>query len=340
MDAMSRLSEWQTKIEMWKTASVDNVKAGCAQFCENKKDLLSDKYEACKTLCASVDGAGTAAKQLVTFIGTTFRARLDELREKFPDQVAKVEAAAAALRDAVGIQRAFIGDAKAKLAAALDMKKAAFEAAREKRDAARTAAKAALDDCRDRVKAAADEAARDVVKAECKAATQKALDDAKAAIDAFKMNWSAQKMALIEKLKMFVATKKDNRKVIVIDIKNLVGSVADLKEAVKAASPEAEVEQTAGTKRAPGATVVASCAASDAECYMLINGAVAQSVGSVDDATITQTSADELNAPVLNNDEFGTGATTKGGATAKPMNNSAATLVLSAVVAVVALAAL
>ena len=122
-------------------------------------------------------------------------------------------------------------------------------------------------------------------------------------------------------------TRKANRKVIIADFKALIGSLQDLKTAVKDVDPDAEVV-AATKKRATGATVVLTCEQGDDVCYAAFNSAIAGFVAADGDVTITETDDAELNEtePSLPADEVP--SSTTAASDDKKKTNSAASLLL------------
>ena len=278
--------------------TVDEAKARCNTLCDNR--TTGDKLTACKDICAKITDARSGLQAAAALLQADARAKYEALIAANPNDptAAAVKAAADKLRDAVALQRAFLQTTRAQIATALDARVAAIQKARADRKDAVAAAKAAIKSYKEKLDAATTDAEKAQIKADAKAQLDAAVAKAKEAFKQAREQIKDDKKALIQKVLDAKKTRKANRKVIIADFKALVGTLQDLKTAVKDVDPDAEVVPAAGTKkRATGATVVLTCEQGDDVCYAAFNSAIAGFVAADADVQITETDEAELNEP-------------------------------------------
>ena len=307
--------------------TVEEAKTKCNGLCDARTS--GDKLTACKDICSKITDVRSGLQAAAALLQAAARAKYDELVAANPNDpnAAAVKAAADKLRDAVALQRAFLQSTRSTIAAALDDRVAAIQKARADRKDAVQRAKDAIKSYKDKLAAATTDEEKAQIKADAKAQLDAAVAKAKQAFKDARAQIKDDKKALIQKVLDAKKTRKANRKVIIADFKALIGSLQDLKTAVKDVDPDAEVV-AATKKRATGATVVLTCEQGDDVCYAAFNSAIAGFVAADGDVTITETDDAELNEtePSLPADEVP--SSTTAASDDKKKTNSAASLLL------------
>jgi len=337
----TKVTDWQAKIAALKTATADQLKTACNTFCMNHMaDLTAEQNTKCTTTCTGITDLKTGMQAVASLAMAAARSKYQALLEANPDKAADLMAAVQQLQDAISVQRAFLSDAQAKVATAIDAKRDQIAQARQDRQDAVQAAKD---------KFAAWKAQYDAADADGKAALlesgkmqlKAAIDAAKAKWDAVKAAWADTRKDVIQKVIDFKKDRRANRKIIIADLKNVKAILADLKANCAAIDGSCQVEMSAAmTKRADpvGAYVVVGCEKSDATCDLAVNTMLAGAVDADTDITVTETSADEVQTTLPTFPDETAMPTTA--PTTKKGSSSASTVALSIVTLLVAVLAL
>jgi hypothetical protein len=326
--------------EIRKTAAaittVDEAKTRCKAFCtKNVED--PETQTKCTTACDGITDVQSGLRTAANLMQAAARAKFEQLQATDPNAADKIKAAADKLQESVLLQRAFLGDVRAKIADALDARAAAIEEARATRQAAVQKAKDEIAAFKDKINAATTEEEKAKIKADAKAQLETAIAAAKEAQKARRAEIKADRKALIQKVLDAKKQRKANRQAIVADFKVLVGTIADLKKAAQEVDPDAEAAPAAaGTKRqGAGAYVVMTCDQGDSFCTLAANNAIAGFAATETDVTVVTTTDADLNEADVE-DPLAGGAvvgTTAAGTTApssndKPKPNGASSLML------------
>jgi hypothetical protein len=289
--------------EIRKTANaittVEDAKTRCKAFCTKfvpaeKADTLTQ----CNTACDGITSVQSGLRTAATLMQAAARAKFDELKEKNPEAAAQIKAAAEKLEESVLLQRAFLGDVRAKIADALDARAKAIEEARATRQAAVQKAKDEIAAFKDKIKAATTEEEKAQIKADAKAQLEAAIAAARAAQKERRAEIKDNRKALVQKVLDAKKTRKANRQAIVADFKALIGTVADLKAAAQQVDPDADAAPApaAGTKRqGTGAFVVMTCDQGDTICTVAANNVIAGFAAAEGDVTVVTTTDADLN---------------------------------------------
>ncbi len=313
--------------EQWKTR--------CNDLCTK---LAPD---AAKERCSAACGQISTPQGIfgaIQVIQGSLRAKWDEARKATTGDEAKQ--IAQKIQDTLATQRALFDADREKRAAALDKKGEELKLANADRIAALQASRDAISQFFKDLKDAKTPEERQAIIDAARKAIQDKVAAAKKAAEERRAELQGDAKALVDKI---LAAKKDaaaaDRKVLIIKIKALQGSLADFLESLKKnIDADADATAVAKTKRNGGGCVaVVTVNGADESAGLAVNNIVSGFVATADDATVTETAVDQVDetAPDVPTELQATVETTK--ASTGPVvdkvkdTNGAASLVLGVV---------
>jgi hypothetical protein len=295
---------WQARIAAWKTATVATVVSGCNAVCNNASAALNmgqlNDLQTCQALCNNITTVADVW-HVGRWIGKSQRIVLEGLLASNQLDSAAFNASRDALREAIGVQRALLNGTRGANAVALDAKKAQLETLRETRAEARANVTAAFADFSTAFAAATTADAKHQVLAALKANLTSDVASATAALQAARVEWQGARAAWLSNVTAFNTQRQDNRKIIIADVSNLDGTIADILSQCQDANANCSIvdttssatrKRTAGT---PSYTLIASCNLQDPTCDQQLNTIMAGSTpDSSSNVNEVDTSVDEM----------------------------------------------
>jgi len=286
-------------MELGAGAGTGPVGAGTPEQWKTRCNDLCTKLapDAAKERCAAACGQISTPQGLfgaIQVIQGSLRAKWDEARKAATGDEAKQ--IAQKIQDTLATQRALFDAEREKRAAALDKKGEELKLANADRIAALQASRDAIAQFFKDLKDAKTPEERQAIIDAARKAIQDKVAAAKKAAEERRAELQGDAKALVDKI---LAAKKDaaaDRKVLIIKIKALQGSLADFLESLKKnIDADADATAVAMTKRSGGGCVaVVMVNGADESAGLAVNNIVSGFVATADAATVTETAVGQV----------------------------------------------